>query len=199
MLNSAVLVLNKSYLPIQVTNVRRAFRMVCMDIARIVDDQYRTFDFNSWKALAVAVNEDHIGLVDRAIRVPRVIILTSYDRLPKRRVRFNRYNIYARDNNTCQYCGHKLPKRDLNLDHIVPRSRGGKSTWENVVCCCLRCNRKKGGRTPPEASMNLIRRPKRPTWTPYADLSWSGLRYKEWKPFISFVDAAYWNTELVEE
>jgi len=199
MLNSSVLVLNRSYMPINVTNVKRAFRMVCMDVARIVDNQYNTFDFESWRDLGVALDEDHIGLVDRIIRVPRVIILTGYDRIPKRRVRFNRYNIYSRDNNTCQYCGKKLPRKLLNLDHVVPRSRGGKSTWENVVCSCLKCNRKKGGRTPKEASMKLIRLPKRPNWTPYSDFSWDGLQYEEWRPFVSFVDASYWSTELLEE
>ncbi len=198
MLNSAVLVLNRSFLPIHVTNVKRAFKMVCMGVARIVDEQYRTFDFESWKDLSVAVHEDNVGLVDRAIRVPRVVILTGYDRVPKRRVRFNRYNIYARDNNICQYCGKKFPKKQLNLDHVIPRSRGGKSTWENVVCSCLKCNRKKGGRTPKEAKMKLVRRPKKPTWTPYSDINLSGLLYDEWKPFISFVDASYWNTELEE-
>ena len=199
MLNSGVLVLNRAFLPIHVTNVKRAFRMVYMDIARVVDEQYRTFDFDSWKDLSVAIHEDHIGLVDRVIKVPRVIILTGYDRVPKRRVRFNRYNIYARDNNTCQYCGLKRPKKDLNLDHVIPRSRGGKSTWENVVCSCLKCNRKKGGRVPKEAGLKLIRKPNRPAWTPSADFSLGGLVHKEWKPFVSFVDASYWNTELVEE
>lgn len=198
MLNSAVLVLNRSFLPIHVTSVKRAFKMVCLGVARIVDEQYRTFDFDSWKDLSVAVHQDSVGLVDRVIRVPRVVILTGYDRVPKRRVRFNRYNIYARDNNTCQYCGKKYPKRQLNLDHVIPRSRGGKSTWENVVCSCLKCNRKKGGRTPKEAKMQLVRHPKKPTWTPYSDINLSGLLYDEWRPFVNFVDASYWNTELEE-
>lgn len=198
MLEGGVLVLNRSYMPVHITNVKRAFTMVYQGIAKVVDEQYKTFDFASWAELSVAVNQEHIGLVNRMIRVPRVIVLSAYDRMPRRRVRFNRLNIYTRDNNTCQYCGHKLPKRRLNLDHVIPRSRGGKSTWENVVCSCFRCNRKKGGRTPQEASMKLIRKPRRPTWTPYMDLSIQSIRYEEWKPFIHFVDASYWNTELEE-
>lgn len=198
MLAGGVLVLNSSYLPINITNVKSAFRLVCLGAARVVDQQYRTFDFDSWKELGAALNGDNIGLVDRMIRVPRVILLVGYDRVPARRVRFNRYNIYARDNNTCQYCGRKFQKKDLNLDHIIPRSRGGRSTWENVVCSCLKCNRLKGGLTPVEANMKLIRKPMKPTGTPYSDFSLDGLRYEEWKPFINFVDASYWNTELEE-
>ena len=102
-----------------------------------------------------AANEDSIGLVDQAIRVPRVILLLAYDRVPRRYVRFSRFNIYSRDQNRCQYCGRQFPRAELNLDHVVPRSKGGTSTWENVVCSCHRCNRLKGGRTPTEAGMRL--------------------------------------------
>ena len=79
-----------------------------------------------------------------AIRIPRVIVLQMYDRLPRTKVRFSRLNIYARDDNTCQYCAQKLPRTHLNLDHVIPRARGGRTTWENVVCCCVPCNLKKG-------------------------------------------------------
>jgi len=195
-LNTKVLVLNRSYLPIHITVVRRALSLLYQGIARAVDDQYRTFDFDSWADLVA--EEDRIGLVDRAIRVPRVILLQGYDRVPRRYVRFSRFNIYARDQNRCQYCGRQFPRTDLNLDHVVPRSKGGTSVWENVVCSCHRCNRLKGGRTPTEAGMRLIRSPRRPQWTPFMTETFSLRRYKEWMPFLSAVDAAYWNTELVE-
>ena len=177
--------------------MRRALSLLYQDIARAVDEQYRTFDFASWADLAA--EEDSIGLVDRAIRVPRVILLLAYDRVPRRYVRFSRFNIYARDQNRCQYCGRQFPRAELNLDHVVPRSKGGTSVWENVVCSCHRCNRLKGGRTPIEAGMRLIRQPRRPQWTPFMTETFSLRRYKEWLPFLSAVDAAYWNTELVEE
>jgi 5-methylcytosine-specific restriction endonuclease McrA len=195
-LNTKVLVLNRSYLPVHITIVRRALSLLYQDIARAVDEQYRTFDFESWADLAA--EEDSIGLVNRAIRVPRVIILLAYDRLPRRYVRFSRFNIYARDQNRCQYCGRQFPRSELNLDHVVPRSRGGTSTWENVVCSCHRCNRLKGGHTPAEAHMRLVRPPRRPQWTPFMTETFSLRRYKEWMPFLSAVDAAYWTTELVE-
>jgi 5-methylcytosine-specific restriction endonuclease McrA len=197
-LNTKVLVLNRSYLPVHITSVRRAFSLLYQDIARAVDEQYQVFDFESWSDLSVSVNDEAIGVVNRVIRVPRVVLLIAYDRVPKRYVRFSRFNIYARDRNTCQYCGRRFSRNDLNLDHVVPRSRGGTSTWENVVCSCHRCNRMKGGRSPEEAGMRLQRRPFKPQWTPFMIETFSLKRYKEWLPYLSAVDVAYWNTELVE-
>jgi 5-methylcytosine-specific restriction endonuclease McrA len=197
-LNTKVLVLNRAYLPIHVTSVRRACSLLYQGIARAVNEQYQTFDFESWSALSRSINDETIGLVDRAMRVPRVILLVAYDRVPKRHVRFSRFNVYARDRNTCQYCGRGFPRADLNLDHVIPRSQGGTSTWENVVCSCLRCNRQKGGRSPEEAGMHLLRRPLRPNWTPFVLETWSLRRHREWLPFLSSVDSAYWNAELVE-
>lgn len=195
-LNTKVLVLNRNFLPVHVTSVRRAFSLLYQGLAEAVDDQYRTFDFDSWSALSSSVHDDTIGLVDRIIRVPRVILLLTYDRIPKRQVRFNRFNVYARDRNTCQYCGHRLPRVELNLDHVIPRSQGGSSVWENIVCSCHACNRRKGGRTPKEAGMKLLHPPRRPEWTPFMLETFSLRRYREWLPFLSTVDAAYWNTEL---
>jgi 5-methylcytosine-specific restriction endonuclease McrA len=198
MLNSSVLVLNRSFLPIHVTSVRRAFTLLYQDIARVVNEEYRTFDFRSWQELAVARDAESIGSVQGRIRVPRVIVLTAFDRIPKRHVRFSRLNIYARDDFTCQYCGHHPPRQELNLDHVVPRSLGGRSTWENVVCSCLECNRRKGGRTPKQAGLKLRRKPARPQWTPFVNLMFANARYKEWRPFLNVVDASYWNTELLD-
>jgi 5-methylcytosine-specific restriction endonuclease McrA len=198
MLNTSVLVLNRSFLPIHITNVRRAFTLLYQGIARAVDEEYRTFDFESWSELSVARETESIGSVQGRIRVPRVIVLTTFDRIPKRHVRFSRLNIYARDDFTCQYCGDRPARSELNLDHVVPRSLGGKSTWENVVCSCLDCNRRKGGRTPRQARLTLRRKPARPRWTPFVNLMLSTVRYQEWRPFLNIVDASYWNTELAE-
>jgi 5-methylcytosine-specific restriction endonuclease McrA len=198
-LTTKVLVLNRSYFPVHVTSVRRAVCLLYQGIAKAVDQQYRTFDFNSWSDLSSVLHDDTISLVDRVIRVPRVILLIGYDRVPKRQVRFSRFNVFARDNNTCQYCGEKLPRSELNLDHVVPRSQGGLSTWENMVCSCFTCNRVKGGRMPEEAGMHLIRKPFRPEWTPFMLETFSFKRYHEWRPYLNMVDAAYWNTELLEQ
>ncbi len=196
MLEGNVLVLNRSFFPVNVTSVRRAFCLLYQGLACAVDSNYQTFNFRSWAELSVSVHDDGAGLVGRAIRVPRVILLMTYDRLPKREVRFSRLNIYARDRQRCQYCGARLPKSDLNLDHVIPRSRGGRTTWENVVCCCMRCNGIKGGRTPREAELRLLAPPRRPKWTPLFHASIRDVKYKEWLPFLNVVDLSYWFLEL---
>lgn len=198
MVDGNVLVLNRSYYPVNVTSVKRAFCLLYQGLARAVDSNYQTFDFHSWAELSAGVHDETVGLVDRAIRVPRVILLVAYDRFPKREVRFSRLNIYARDRQRCQYCGVKLPKNELNLDHVIPRSRGGKTTWDNVVCSCMACNRVKGGRTPTEANLRLRGMPKRPAWTPLFHASFREKGYKEWLPFLNIVDVSYWFLELEE-
>ena len=115
-----------------------------------------------------------------------------------RSVRFTRFNIYARDRHRCQYCGCRLLRSELNLDHVVPRSRGGASTWDNVVCSCRRCNRIKGGRTPEEAGMHLRRRPFRPKWSPFLVDEVGRKRYKEWLPYLGAVDGTWRNLEETE-
>jgi 5-methylcytosine-specific restriction endonuclease McrA len=198
--HSNVLVLNKSFLPVQITDVRRAFCLLYAGIAKAVNAEYETFDYESWRQITVERDDDTIGLVDRAIKIPRVILLIAYDRVPKRRVRFSRYNIFARDKNACQYCGQKFHRSELNIDHVIPRSQGGTSSWENVVCSCHPCNRRKGGKTPEQARMKLISLPRRPAWTPPLNISLREVIRKEWVPFLDFmVDVSYWNTELLEE
>ena len=188
MLNSSVLVLNRSYLPIHVTSVRRAFAMVYQDLARVVDDRYEIFDFESWRRTATSGDCDVIGTPSGWIRVPRVILLRVYDRIPKRHLRYSRANVFARDKFTCQYCGVKPPRSELNLDHVIPRSLGGRPTWENVVCSCVDCNRHKGGRTPEQARIGLLRTPTKPRWTPLTNIAVSRVHYEEWTPFLSVID-----------
>jgi 5-methylcytosine-specific restriction endonuclease McrA len=193
MLNSTVLVLNRSYLPIHVTTVRRAFSLIYQEQARAVNEDYETFDFASWRRLEAPLDGECecIGTSGGAIRVPRVIVLVGFDRIPKRHVRYSRVNVFARDKFTCQYCGDKPPRSQLNLDHVVPRSLGGKTSWENVVCSCVECNRRKGGRTPEQARLRLRRAPSRPRWTPLMNLMVSNVRYNEWRPFLSIVDGGH--------
>jgi 5-methylcytosine-specific restriction endonuclease McrA len=198
MLNSGVLVLNRSFMPVHITSVRRALILLYQGVAKAVNEQYELFNFDDWRELTPQEGQDTVGLVNSIILVPRVILLLSYDRIPKRNVRFSRMNIFLRDRNTCQYCLRTLPRRELNIDHVIPRSRGGTSTWENVVCSCLECNRQKGGRTPEEANMRLPHKPRRPRWTPQMSFKLNPNLYEEWIPFIDFIDASYWNAELIE-
>jgi hypothetical protein len=135
--------------------------------------------------------EDHsfIKTIRSELAVPAVVRMLLRRRAAKHRVPFNRRNIYARDNHMCQYCGGKFRTQDLNLDHVNPRARGGRSTWDNVVCSCINCNTKKGCRTPQEAGMKLIREPR--TLPFPADVP--PIPHKSWQ---HFVDAAYWSVEL---
>lgn len=199
MQNSQVLVLNRFYQPIHVTSAKRAFSLLYLGVARVIDDQFRTFDFDSWAQLSAEKGDDTVRTVSRVIRVPRVIVLQLYDRLPKTKVRFSRHNIYMRDSNTCQYCGETLPRSELNLDHVVPRAHGGRTTWENVVCCCIPCNLRKGARTPDQARMGLLKVPVRPRWTPTFRAVNDAVRYREWLPFLDLANASYWNAELRED
>jgi 5-methylcytosine-specific restriction endonuclease McrA len=197
--NTGVLVLNKHYQPVHVTSVKRAFTLLYLGAARVVEPDFSTFDFDSWAEVGVAAGHDAIRTIGRSIRVPRVIVLQLYDRLPKTKVRFSRLNIYSRDDNTCQYCAQKLPRTSLNLDHVIPRARGGRTTWENVVCCCVPCNLKKGAKLAYEANMKLLRQPVRPKWTPTFRTPGGKVAHREWLPFLGLVDASYWNTELLDE
>lgn len=199
MLNTAVLVLNRNFQPIHVTSVKRAISLLYLGVARALDEQYRQYDFADWAQLAAASTDDSIGSIDRRFRVPRVLVLTAFEKLPRTRVRFSRINIYARDQDTCQYCGRQLKRTDLNLDHVVPRSQGGRTCWENVVCSCITCNLRKGGRTPEQAGMKLLRTPVRPKWTPLFRNAAKPQAYREWLPFLNLTDASYWNVELKDD
>jgi 5-methylcytosine-specific restriction endonuclease McrA len=196
MINSSVLVLNRSFYPVHVTTVRRAFCLLYNGIAKVVDAQYNLFDFKSWTAVSLSLSDEVIGTVDRFIKVPRVIIILTFDKFPKRGVRFNRYNIFTRDRDICQYCGEHFPRGELSLDHVVPISRGGRTTWSNVICCCVECNKRKGGRIPKEAGMKLLKKPVKPAWNPEYSVSFRYTVYKEWIPFLNIVDFTYWNLEL---
>jgi len=172
--------------------------MLYRGIAMAVDNKYKTFDYESWSQVAVEQREEAIGLVNSLIKIPRVIMLVAYNRIPNPHVRFTRANIFSRDANICQYCGNPFPRNELSIDHVIPRSYGGKSLWENVVCCCISCNRKKGGKTPRQAHMKLLAVPGKPRWTSLNKISLHEIKRKEWLPFISILDVSYWNTELME-
>jgi len=201
-LSASVLVLNRMYMAVHVINVRRAFSLLCRDLAEVIhleSGQYANYDFESWREVSELraqfkePHEDWIRAVNFEIQVPRVIRLLAYDRLPKQTVRFNRRNIFARDNNRCQYCGKRFPTSELSLDHVVPRSRGGDTTWENIVCSCVACNVRKGGRTPTEAHMHLVRPPYKPKRSPLLSIKLGNPKYESWK---SFLDSAYWSVDL---
>ena len=201
-LNANVLVLNRHYLALRIVSVKRAFCMLFAGHAEVIDEHeggYLNHNLESWMAISEAKRRfeaerhDFIRTVRFEIAVPRIIRLLGYDRLPRQEVKFNRRNIFARDSNRCQYCGKKFPTNELSLDHVVPRSQGGQTNWTNIVCCCVECNVRKGGRTPEQAHMKLYSVPHKPRRSPVICMRLGDERYSSWKAFL---DNAYWSVEL---
>jgi 5-methylcytosine-specific restriction endonuclease McrA len=195
-LSCSVLVLNRLYMAVHVINVRRAFGLLCRELAEVIcleEGKFSTYSFQSWReiselrAVAKTPNDDWIRSVNFEIQVPRVIRLLAFDRLPKQKLHLNRRNVLARDSHICQYCGRHFPTHLLSLDHVLPRSRGGTTTWENIVCACLACNVKKGGRTPHEARMKLIQPPVRPKRNPLLLLRLNNPKYESWRTWLENV------------
>lgn len=201
-LSANVLLLNRLYMAVRVVNARRAMTLLYRDLAEVVavdDGEYFSYDFDDWVEVSQAKQRfeperhDWIHTVRFQIAVPKIIRLLGYDKLPATGVKLNRRNLFARDQNRCQYCGKRFPTTELSLDHVVPRSQGGTSGWDNIVCACIRCNVKKGGRTPQQAHMKLIALPSKPKRSPILTIKLSDSKYASWKQFLDF---AYWNVEL---
>lgn len=201
-LNSSVLILNRNYMAIHVVGVRRAFGLLVRNLAEVIhieDGQYANYDFESWRMISELKSDfkephdDWIRSVNFEIQVPRVLRLLRYDRVPKQRVRLNRRNVFARDANRCQYCGKRFSTSELSLDHVVPTCRGGITSWENLVCACVKCNVRKGGRTPQQAGMKLVTKPVRPKTSPQMTIKLGNPKYASWK---SFLNSAYWSVDL---
>ena len=184
-LSLPVLVLNRYFSPVQVTTAKRAFVLLYGGTALALDEDGDVYDFDFWRELPVRTGDDALPIIGGTLRVPRVLHLHRYDRTPRITVRLTRRNLMFRDAHQCQYCGKRPPLRDLNIDHVMPRSRGGEDTWENLVTACRPCNLRKSWRTPEEANMRLARIPVRPKWTMTAQIILgSGWKFKEWEPFL---------------
>lgn len=195
-----VLVLNRLWQAINVCSAERALALLFTGHAQVVcehNGEFNTFSFGEWCDFSSRYDGDEIiSTISIRIRVPRIILLLFFDRLPSKEVKFTRHNIFERDHSTCQYCGKRFDRKELNIDHIVPRQRGGLTTWTNVVCSCLDCNRRKGSRTPEEARMRLVRKPKKPKWRPFIEIQFVKTADHSWRHFL---DLAYWNVELGED
>jgi 5-methylcytosine-specific restriction endonuclease McrA len=174
------LVLNATYEPINIVNWRRALSLLCQG-----------------KVEVLAEYDQEIRSISFTIKLPSVLRLLKYVKIRRNRqhVKFCRANIYARDHNTCQYCGEKCSTENLTFDHVIPAVKGGLKTWENIVTCCIECNHRKGGCTPDEAGMRLIRHPKEPDWVPTMLHITIGFRTapQAWRDYL------YWNIELERE
>ncbi len=191
-LDRPTLILNRSWQAVAVSTAARSLVKVYRGAAHVVDpNDYQLYDWNDWAALPAAAEEVMITTPYFQLRAPEVVVLSHYDCAPDATVSFSRRNLFRRDQFTCQYCGKRPGSDDLTVDHVVPRSRGGASCWENCVLACVKCNRRKADKSPAQARMPLLRQPKKPRWKPiYAA---HGVRLGSWAKFVSDV---YWNIEL---
>ncbi len=164
MLNSKVLLLNQNYEPLGVVSARKAIILMILQKVDIIESR------NQW------VRSQYL-----ALQLPSVVRLKTFAHIPYKRVELNRGNVMRRDGYTCQYCGTR--KGPLTIDHVIPKTRGGDDSWENLVCACVACNNKKGNRTPEEAGMVLYRGPKRPNYLFFMQY-FIGMNEQCWKPYL---------------
>jgi 5-methylcytosine-specific restriction endonuclease McrA len=186
-----VLVLNRSWQAVNIVGVRRAFALLWQDHARVINTrngEFAPMDAGEWIAWSQEVEPGpgllFVHTVRLRILIPKVLLLRSFDRLPSAEIKFNRENVFIRDNFTCQYTGKRCKPADLTLDHVIPRERGGRTSWENIVTCRRDINSLKANRLPHEAGLQLIRKPFRPKWRPFAaQVASSGIE-REWSQFL---------------
>jgi 5-methylcytosine-specific restriction endonuclease McrA len=176
--SARTLLLNSTYEPLKVITWQRAVTLLWLgkvEVIRHYDRDIRSVTFK--------------------IRMPAVVRLLRFIRRKRQQISFSRKNLFARDDNSCQYCGQKRDSSELTYDHVVPRSLGGKTDWQNIVTCCIACNRRKGGRTPEQAGMRLLRHPRRPEKLPGVLTITIGLSSAPdaWRDFL------YWNVQLDED
>jgi len=196
-----VLVLNKCWTPINTITLREAVILLFGEHAsgepkaKIVEpSSYQQMTWADWSKLRPSADDKVIRTASLEFRVPEIIVLSQYDKMPKPKVTFSRRTIFKRDNNTCQYCGCHPKNDELTIDHVQPRAQGGTTTWENCVLACYKCNSHKANRTPKEAGMKLRKQPVKPDVRYFkCDLTY---KCRSWAAFLGEM---YWQVELVND
>jgi len=192
-----VLVLNRLGQAVNICTPERAVYLLYQGHAAAIDandGSFNTLDLNQWIDHSQTYEgKDCYKTVSLKFRIPKVILLLMFDGLPRKEVKLTRQSVFERDDYTCQYCGDRFERKDLNLDHVLPRDKGGQTTWENIVCSCIPCNSKKGNRTPIQAKMQLMKRPKRPKWKPLLHIYHHRIPEESWRHFL---DIDSWKVEF---
>lgn len=183
-----ILLLNRNWQAIHVTNARTVFGQLAIGAVTALDidleDNMSPVTWDQWVTLPVREHDNFIGTPHGQVRVPTVVIASKFDKVPMRRPRLSRKNIHARDGGMCQYTGKKLGPNEGNLDHIIPRSRGGGSTWDNLVLADVKVNSRKGDKTPDEAGLRLIKKPTTPKAVPVSETISNPNGIKDWNHFL---------------
>ena len=186
-----VLVLNRLWQAVNIVGVQRAFCLLLQDHAQVIhtaDGSFEVMDSAAWlehsEVDAPGDSEAYVQTVRMRVRVPKVLLLRNYDKLPVKEVRFTRDNLYERDHYRCQYCGNHFPDHQLNMDHVIPRAKGGRTSWENIVTSCIPCNTRKANRLPHQASMHLMKKPERPRFRPFISSLIDQTYDADWEHFI---------------
>jgi 5-methylcytosine-specific restriction endonuclease McrA len=196
-LNRPVLVLNRLWQAVSVCSAKRALSLLYLGHAEVVDNaggNYATLDFMEWSDFSrQASDEECFHSINLKIRVPQIIVLILFDKTPRKEVKLTRNNIFERDNYTCQYCAGTFERKDLNIDHVIPRDKGGRTSWENVVTSCVPCNTRKSNHLAHQIGMQLLRKPRKPRLRTFINIQIPATPHPSWKHFI---DLAYWNVEL---
>jgi len=191
-LNRPTLILNRSWVAINIATVATVIKKVWIENAKIVDpNDYSLHSWEDWVKMRPQNGEAYIQCVGFRLKVPEVVSMIEYDKMPETSVSFSRKSLFTRDKYTCQYCHIQPGVKELTIDHVKPRSRGGTSTWENCVLACITCNRKKADKTLKESRMKLRRKPVKPIWRPTFH---TGVVLDSWEKFVSEM---YWNVPLV--
>jgi len=187
-----VLVLNRLWQAVHIVPAKRALQLLSLEHARVLhpsgDGGWQVWPSTEWFELSYdqpANGRDHyVHTVRQAVRIPKIILLNDYGELPLKEVHLNRQSIFERDGHCCQYCGRTFKSQELNLDHVIPRERGGVMSWENIVTSCIPCNTRKGNRTPAEAQMRLMKKPKQPKSRPFVTYIIGQEVEDEWHNFL---------------
>ena len=181
-----VLVLNRSWIPVHIITWDKAMTLMVKEAARPLDRELDVYDFKTWLEYSAAHNDyPTVATTKQLICLPEIVILSHFDRLPLRDVKYTRTTLFERDKFTCCFCGKHFPKDELTVDHVIPRCKGGKSTWDNTVTACKPCNNFKDDRTPQEAGLKMHFHPKKPKWI--SPLSKVGHEHpcKSWQKFLN--------------
>lgn len=194
-MHEPTLVLNRGWIPVGTATVRQALILLVRGAACVIEPQsYEVHGLDDWLMRSMERQEElprdrQVATPYFLVEKPEVMLLTSYSRVPQTEVAFSRRNLYRRDEHRCQYCGRRGKGGELSIDHVMPRSRGGPTSWENCVLACLRCNSRKADRTPAEVGLRLARQPKRPRWSPILD-TLPAARPPSWSRFLGKLASA---------